>query len=63
MDAGSNLTALPCQMWANICEFRVAQNLARDGFAAQPVHHIALADAVAFHKHVAHAWRLHTRGA
>ena len=57
VDAREDLAALPRELRAHRVEFLVAQDLARDGFARQPVHHIALADAVLRLQHIAHARR------
>ena len=46
MDAGENFAALPRQSRTHRVELRIAQDLARDGFAREAVHHIAVARAV-----------------
>ena len=57
MDAGGNLAKLPRQHRPRLGELRVAQDLARDGLALDPLHDEAGAEFVLRRKHMHHARR------
>src|ERR1700730_10949894 len=59
VDPGQNLAELAREFWAGLRELLIAQNLARDGLALDPLHDEAGAEAVIWLQHMQHPRRRH----